>query len=293
MNPDVSRRSPRRRNPEPTNSLSQAAALTIAGSDSGGNAGIQADLRAFHAFGVHGCTAIAALTAQNPNGVTGVLLADGAFLAKQLDAIFECYAIGAVKTGMLANAGLIEAAADRLSRQPRIPNVVDPVMVATSGARLLEDRAVETLKTKLAPLATLLTPNLPEAVVLLGRPVTGRNAAVEAARELAGRFGCAVLLKGGHDAERPGEDLFCAGGRVLSLSTPVVERPLSTHGTGCTLSAAITASLARGRNLETAVTEGKAYVYEAIRTGRSLGPKAAVLGMPGAFPVEAVRRAWL
>lgn len=269
------------------------AALTIAGSDSGGNAGIQADLRAFHAFGVHGCTAIAALTAQNPNGVTGVLLADGAFLAKQLDAIFACYAIGAVKTGMLANAELIEAAADRLSRQPSVPKVVDPVMVATSGARLLEDSAVETLKRRLAPLATLLTPNLPEAAVLLGRSVEGRKAAIGAARELTDRLGCAVLLKGGHDAERPGEDLFCAGGKVASFSTPVVERPLSTHGTGCTLSAAIAASLALGRDLETAVAEGKSYVYEAIRTGRSLGPKAAVLGMPVKLPLDVVRREWL
>jgi hydroxymethylpyrimidine/phosphomethylpyrimidine kinase len=268
----------------------QAVALTIAGSDSGGNAGIQADLRAFHGFGVHGCAAIAALTAQNPRGVSGVLLAGADFLAKQLDAIFECYAIGAVKTGMLATAELIEAAADRLARHPRIPKVVDPVMVATSGARLLEEAAVETLRRKLIPLAALLTPNMPEAEVLLGRPLAGRAAAADGARELAGRWGCAVLLKGGHDTAHPSVDLLCVGPAVWALSTPVVEKPLSTHGTGCALSAAIAASLALGRSLEEAVVEGKAYVYEAIRTGRTLGPGAAVLGMPARIPVEVVRR---
>jgi hydroxymethylpyrimidine/phosphomethylpyrimidine kinase len=163
-------------------------------------------------------------------------------------------------------------------------------MVATSGARLLEDRAVETLKRRLIPLATLLTPNRPEAEVLLGRAIPDRGEAMVAARELAARYGCAVLLKGGHDPEHPGEDLLCIGGRLTSLSTPVVVDPLSTHGTGCTLSAAIAASLALGRDMETAVAEGKAYVYEAIRTGRVIGPFAAVLGMPARLPVEAVRR---
>jgi hydroxymethylpyrimidine/phosphomethylpyrimidine kinase len=285
-------------NPEPrtltplseSSATSQSVALTIAGSDSGGNAGIQADLRAFHGFGVHGCTAIAALTAQNPKGVSGVLLAEAAFLGKQLDAIFECYAVGAVKTGMLANAGLIEAAAERLARFPAIPKVVDPVMVATSGARLLEEAAVAVLKRKLAPLAALLTPNLPEAEVLLGRPVAGRRGAVEAAAALAALYGCAVLVKGGHEAGRRGEDILFSEGKAIALSTPEVLNPFSTHGTGCTLSAAIAASLALGRTLEKAVVEGKAYVYEAIRTGRKVGPADAVLGMPGRLPVEAVRR---
>ncbi len=268
----------------------QAVALTIAGSDSGGNAGIQADLRTFHGFGVHGCTAIAALTAQNPLGVTGVLTADADFLGKQLDAIFACYTVGAIKTGMLANSELIEAAVSRLAEHSAIPTEVDPVMVATSGARLMEDRAVETLKCRLIPLATLLTPNWPEAEVLLGRPLTERGEAILAARELAARYGCAILLKGGHDAVNPGEDLLCIGDRLIALSTQVVTDPLSTHGTGCTLSSAIAASLALGRGLEAAVVEGKAYVYEAIRTGRVIGPFAAVLGMPTRVPVEAVRR---
>ncbi len=268
----------------------QAVALTIAGSDSGGNAGIQADLRTFHGFGVHGCTAIAALTAQNPLGVTGILTADADFLGKQLDAIFACYTVGAIKTGMLANAELMEAVAVRLAARSAIPVVVDPVMVATSGARLLEDCAVETLKMRLAPRAALLTPNRPEAEVLLGRRIADRPEAIVAARELAARYGCAILLKGGHDSAHRGEDLLCLGDGVMAFSTPVVADPLSTHGTGCTLSAAIAASLARGRGLEEAVTEGKAYVYEAIRTGRVVGPFAAVLGMPARLPVEAVRR---
>jgi hydroxymethylpyrimidine/phosphomethylpyrimidine kinase len=275
-------------NPEPSPSF-QPVALTIAGSDCGGNAGIQADLRAFHGFGVHGCTAIAALTAQNPRGVSGVWVADPAFLVKQLDAIFACYTVGALKTGMLASAPLIEAAAERLSRFPAIPKVVDPVMVATSGARLLEEAAVETLKRCLAPLATLLTPNLPEAAVLLGHAVAGRSGAADAARELAALYGCAVLLKGGHEAGRRSEDLLYAGGRLTALISPEVDSPLSTHGTGCTLSAAIAASLASGRPLEQAVIEGKAYVYEAIRTGRRIGPGDAVLGMPARLPVDAIR----
>jgi hydroxymethylpyrimidine/phosphomethylpyrimidine kinase len=262
-----------------TLSNGQPVALTIAGSDSGGNAGIQADLRAFHAFGVHGCTAIAALTAQNPSGVRGVLAAGPAFLRDQLAAVFEAYAVGAVKTGMLLNAGLIGAAAAALAARPEVPRVVDPVMVATSGSRLLERAAVHALMDKLLPLATLLTPNLPEAAVLLGRPVAGVEAAGEAAAELAGRFGCAVLVKGGHDLARRACDALCADGALYRLSTPAVANPLSLHGTGCALSAAIAAALACGLPLRDAVVAGKSYVYAAIRAGRAVGPAATVLGM--------------
>jgi len=174
----------------------QPAALTVAGSDSGGNAGIQADLRAFHVFGVHGCTAIAALTAQNPWGVSGVQEVTPEFLRRQLDAVLPHYSLGAAKTGMLATAPLIEAVADCFARVPGLPKVVDPVMVATSGARLLAPDAVAALCARLLPLAALITPNLPETEVLLGRPVGGVVAA--AARALRERFGCAVLVKGGH-----------------------------------------------------------------------------------------------
>jgi hydroxymethylpyrimidine/phosphomethylpyrimidine kinase len=257
----------------------QPVALTIAGSDSGGNAGVQADLRAFHGFGVHGCTAIAALTAQNPSGVSDVLAVPPEFLRRQLDAIFAAYDVRAVKTGMLQNAGLIETVVRTLRRHRGIPLVVDPVMIATSGARLLEDAAVSALARHLLPLATLITPNLPEAEALLGRPVADAVAAGAAARELAARFHCAVLLKGGHDAAHRASDALCVGGKLFRLRTPVVRHPLSLHGTGCTLSAAIAASLATGRPLIDAVVEGKAFVYAAIRHGRILGPHATVLGM--------------
>ena len=252
----------------------QPVALTIAGSDCGGNAGLQADLRAFHGFGVHGCTAVAALTAQNPSGVTGVSPVTPEFLRLQLDAIFDAYAVKAIKTGMLQNAGLIETVARTLRRHRKIPLVVDPVMIATSGASLLEAAAVNALVRRLLPLATLITPNLPEAAVLLGRPVADAASAGEAARELAARFHCAVLVKGGHDAAHPAGDALCVGRKLFRVSTPVVRQPLSLHGTGCTLSAAIAAALATGCSLPDAVVEGKAYVYEAIRTGRGVGPHA-------------------
>ncbi len=264
------------------------AALTVAGSDSGGNAGIQADLRAFQVFGVHGCTAIAALTAQNPWGVDAVCEVDPHFLSRQLDAVLPHYAIGAAKTGMLTTAGLIAAVADSLAGYPEILKVIDPVMVAGSGARLLVPDAVAALCERLLPLATLITPNLPEIEVLLGRPVCGLAAVVKAARELNGRFGCAVLVKGGHDTTHPARDVLCDGAGTVVLETPAVEHPLSTHGTGCSLSAAITAALACGSSLRDAVVAGKAYVYEAIRTGVRVGTEATVLGTPMRVPVEQV-----
>ncbi len=269
--------------------LRQVAALTIAGSDSGGNAGIQADLRAFHVFGVHGCTVLAALTAQNPDGVRAILTADAAFVAAQLDAVLEVYAVAALKTGMLAAPDVIEAVADRLLIHGRIVKVCDPVMVATSGAKLLADEAVEALKARLLPLADLMTPNLPEAAVLLGRPVATSGEMAEAARELSDRFGCAVLVKGGHGAGANAADALFDGEALRWLSTPRIDQPLSTHGTGCSLSAAITAALACGRTLLDAVVEGKAYVYESIRTGVRVGETATVLGTPKRLPLEAVR----
>jgi hydroxymethylpyrimidine/phosphomethylpyrimidine kinase len=267
----------------------QAVALTVAGSDSGGNAGIQADLRAFHVFGVHGCTVLAALTAQNPDGVRAILTADAAFVTAQLDAVLAAYNVSALKTGMLSSPAVIEAVADGLVCYGRILKVVDPVMVATSGARLLQDEAVGMLTTRLLPLADLLTPNLPEAEVLLGRAVATPGEISEAARELSGRFGCAVLVKGGHAGGVCAEDTLFDGRSLCRISTPRIEAPLSTHGTGCSLSAAITASLACGNELLAAVVEGKAYVYEAIRTGVWVGEATAVLGTPARLPVEAVR----
>ncbi len=265
------------------------AALTVAGSDSGGNAGIQADLRAFHVFGVHGCTAIAALTAQNPWGVEGIAGVEPEFLGKQLDAVLPHYAIRAAKTGMLATAALIEVVADQFSRYPKLLKVVDPVMVATSGARLLESDAVDAYRARLLPQATLITPNLPETEVLLDHPVIGLRAMGEAASELFDRYGCAALVKGGHDPANSGRDVFHDGAHLAVLETPVVRGPLSTHGTGCSLSAAIAAALACGNDLCQAVTLGKAYVYESIRAGVHVGERATVLGTPGHVEADVVR----
>jgi hydroxymethylpyrimidine/phosphomethylpyrimidine kinase len=267
----------------------QVAALTIAGSDSGGNAGIQADLRAFRTFGVHGCTAITALTAQNPFGVRSVLVADAAFMGDQLDAVLDVYGVGALKTGMLATAEIIEVVANRLSLHNRIPKVIDPVMIATSGASLLADDAVDVLRKQLLSLATLLTPNLPEAAVLLGKTVSTPEEQRDAARRLSDMFGCAVLVKGGHGTGICAEDVLFDGDTLSLVSSPRIEEPLSTHGTGCSLSAAITASMACGNDLLCAVVEGKAYVYESIRTGVSVGDVAAVLGTPHCLPIEQIR----
>jgi len=264
--------------------------LTIAGSDSGGNAGVQADLRAFHCYGLHGCTAFAALTAQNPNGVRAIMPVPPDFIAAQLDAIFEMYAVRALKTGMLGTAEAIEAVASRLRTRPRVKKVIDPVMVATSGARLLAEDAVEAMKQLLLPLATVITPNLPEAEVLLGRPIESAADVPAAAKELSRMFGCAVLVKGGHAVERGaakrGEgasaavDVLFDGRRVHAFSRPVIKRPVSTHGTGCTLAAALAAELALGAPLAKAVDGAKNFVYESIRLSYYIGRRCGVLGMP-------------
>lgn len=266
----------------------QVAALTIAGSDSGGNAGVQADIRAFHVFGLHACTVFASLTAQNPSGVSGVLVPDVAFLEKQLDAVLPAYAIGAVKTGMLATAEVIRCVASKLRGGPRIPIVVDPVMVATSGAKLLADDAIGTLRTDLLPQARLATPNIPEAEILSGLAIRSSTDMLAAARAIRAEAGCAVLVKGGHHIGHEEGDhdeflardvLVCDDG-VFRFSSPAIANPASTHGTGCSLSAAIAASLALGHTLPEAVRDGKAYVYESIRTSLSVGPAATVLGTP-------------
>ncbi|MDD2455407.1 MAG: bifunctional hydroxymethylpyrimidine kinase/phosphomethylpyrimidine kinase [Kiritimatiellae bacterium] len=271
--------------------MRQTVALTVAGSDSGGNAGIQADLRAFHFFGVHGCTVLAALTAQNPFRVRSALVPEASFVEDQLDAVLEAYAVGALKTGMLAESAVIEAVAGRLMPHGRIVKVFDPVMVASSGARLLRDDAVETLKRSLLPLADLITPNLPETRVLSGKTLglDDDEDVAMAACDLADKFGCAVLVKGGHRGGAAAADLLYDGERLYRFSTPRLDSPLSTHGTGCSLSAAITAALACGKGLVEAVTEGKAYVYESIRSAVMVGECAAVLGTPARLPVEAVR----
>ncbi len=246
-------------------------ALTIAGSDSSGGAGIQADLKTFSAFGVYGASAITALTAQNTRGVAGVEPVAASFVVAQIEAVLADLDVGAIKTGMLANAGIVEAVARCLRAVQRRPLVVDPVMVATSGDLLLAADAVETIKRQLIPLANLITPNLPEAAWLLGAKPAGDDAqAIEHAKALHA-LGCgAVLLKGGHGAGETAVDILCDGEGVEPFVRARIDTPHS-HGTGCTLSAAIAALLAQGVALREAVARAKAYVWQALEAGRTLG----------------------
>lgn len=257
---------------------SSGCCLTIAGSDSGGNAGVQADLRAFHAYGIHGCTVLAALTAQNPFGVSAVHAVPADFVGAQLDSVLGTYDIRALKTGMLAGPAIIETVADRLARHPEVAKVVDPVMVATSGAKLISDDAVGTLKAKLLPLATLMTPNLPEAEALCGHAASAK----ELARDLHGCFGCAVLVKGGHGKGSDAVDVLYDGKDFREFALPRVENPVSTHGTGCSLAAALAAELAEGHDLAEAVAGAKRYVHEAIAGSYLVGRNCGVLGFVGA-----------
>src|SRR5262245_12768964 len=247
-------------------------ALTIAGSDSGGGAGVQADLKTFAALRVHGTSAVTCLTAQNPRGVRAVQPARPAMLRAQIEAIFDELPPAACKTGMLFNASLIRVVADFFKRRNRPPLVVDPVMVATSGARLLSSGAEKILRRELLPRAALVTPNLAEAERLLSIRLRSVEDLRRAARTLHERFGCAALVKGGHlRGGREAVDIFFDGRTELLLSAPFV-RGVSTHGTGCTFSAAITAGLARGLGLTQAVWRAKEFITQAIarsiRAGR-------------------------
>ena len=253
---------------------SSGCCLTIAGSDSGGNAGVQADLRAFHAYGLHGCTVFAALTAQNPFGVSAIHAIPADFVGAQLDAVLGTYDIRALKTGMLAEPEVIEIVAERLAQHPEIAKVVDPVMIATSGAKLISDTAIDVLKARLLPLATLMTPNIPEAKSLCGRS----GSAQELAKCLQERFGCAVLVKGGHAEGPDAIDVLYDGKGFREFTMPRVENPVSTHGTGCSLAAALAAELALGHDLAASVAGAKRYVYEAIRNSYLVGTDCGVLG---------------
>lgn len=239
-------------------------ALTIAGSDSSGGAGIQADLKTFAACGVYGASAITALTAQNTRGVTGVFPVPAAFVTEQIDAVFEDLDVGAIKIGMVSQQDVIAAIAAGIARWTPKHVVLDPVMVATSGDRLLASEAVEALRTVLIPLADIITPNLPEAAALLDEPVAASEAEIEAQGRRLLALGCkAVLIKGGHGSGTQSIDYFVTSGTTLVLPAPRVETP-NTHGTGCTLSSAIAAALANGEAIETAVRFGKAFVSAAI-----------------------------
>lgn len=242
--------------------------LSIAGSDSSGGAGIQADLKTFSALGCYGMSAITALTAQNSLGVRSIHPVPASFVRDQLEAVLTDLGTDAVKIGMLFSRELIETVAQVLREQAVQQIVLDPVMVAQSGDRLLEDRAVEAMKSELLPLADLLTPNLPEAEVLLEREIRDLDGMQEAARDLAG-LGCkGVLLKGGHLKEVQSTDVFYqgAGDRLLTLPGELVPTR-NNHGTGCTLSSAVAACLARGMDMPAAVQKGKEYISGAIRAG--------------------------
>ena len=246
-------------------------ALSIAGSDSGGGAGVQADLLTFAANGVFGTTAIACLTAQNPDGVSGVAAIEPAFVAEQARQVFRFFDVRVVKTGMLFNAPIIAAVAEVLRERRGVPAVVDPVMVATSGAALLKPEAVAAVCEQLMPLAALATPNLDEAAVLLGRRPADAREMEAAALELAKRYGTAFLLKGGHLG---GDELV----DVLATPDGRTERwvgariaGVDTHGSGCTLSSAIAAHLALGRSLVEAVAAGRDYLRRGMERGVATG----------------------
>ncbi len=244
--------------------------LTIAGSDSGGGAGIQADLKTFSALGTYGCSVITALTAQNTRAVTGIHDIPPEFVAAQLDAVFEDIEIKAVKIGMLSRREVIEVVADRLERYGARRIVLDPVMVAKSGDRLLQPDAIEALRQRLLPLATVITPNLPEAGVLLDRdPPTDESGMIRAAGDLRALGPGAVLLKGGHLKDHDAVDVLDDGAEPMVLTAERVATE-STHGTGCTLASAIAALLARGFALRDAVRGAKTYLTEALRHAHEL-----------------------
>jgi hydroxymethylpyrimidine/phosphomethylpyrimidine kinase len=244
--------------------MTTPVALTIAGSDSSGGAGIQADLKTFAALGVYGASALTALTAQNTRGVTGIHPVPPEFVTAQIDAVFSDLAVGAVKIGMVAQSSVIDAVVAALNRWSPGHVVLDPVMVATSGDRLLNAGAVEALRSKLIPMASIITPNLPEAAVLLDEPVATGEAAIESQGQRLLSMGCpAVLIKGGHGQGSESIDYLVRADGIIALPAPRIATD-NTHGTGCSLSAAIAAGLAKGEPLETAVRNAKAFVSAAI-----------------------------
>lgn len=260
-------------------------ALTIAGSDSCGGAGIQADIKTMIANGVYAMSAVSALTAQNTTGVTDIMEATPEFLEKQIDAIFTDIYPDAVKTGMVASEGLINVIVDKLTEYKAKNIVVDPVMVATSGARLISEDAIEVLKKRLLPIATVITPNIPEAEVLSGIKIENENDMIKAAEKINTEFGCAVLCKGGHQIN-DANDLLYNNGNYKWFRGKRINNP-NTHGTGCTLSSAIASNLAKGKNLEDAVGSAKNYISGALADmldlGKGQGPMNHGFNIDGEF----------
>lgn len=264
-------------------------ALSIAGSDSSGGAGIQADLKTMAMNGVYGMSAITALTAQNTTGVRGILEVSPEFLEEQLDAVFEDIFPDAVKIGMVASCGLIRKIAERLKFYQAKNIVVDPVMVATSGDRLITEEAVDTLRSRLLPLAAVITPNIPEAEILSCMAIQSQTDIEAAAKEIGDACGCAVLLKGGHNLNDANDFLYANGAGTWFYGTRI-DNP-NTHGTGCTLSSAIAANLAKGFDLPTSIQRSKDYLSGALGAmldlGRGRGPMKHNFDLTGEFVREA------
>ena len=260
-------------------------ALTIAGSDSSGGAGIQADIKTMTANGVYAMSAITALTAQNTTGVYGILEVTPEFLANQLDCIFADIRPDAVKTGMVSSSALIEVIAQKLTQYKAKNLVIDPVMVATSGAKLISDEAIETLKGKLLGLATLITPNIPEAQVLSGMDIRTAEDMERAAKAIYEVYGCAVLCKGGHQLNDANDLLYSKEGARWYHGRRIANP--NTHGTGCTLSSAIASNLAKGYSLDEAVERAKAYISGALAAmldlGKGSGPMNHMFDLKGTF----------
>ncbi len=265
--------------------MKMKAALTIAGSDCSGGAGIQADLKTMTMNGVYAMSAITALTAQNTTGVSGVYEVTSDFLGQQIDAVFEDMRPDAVKIGMVASSGLIRMIADRLRFYKAENIVVDTVMVATSGSKLINDDAIDTLKDCLIPLATVVTPNIPEAEVLANMPIRSEDEMIRAAGVIGKNFSCAVLLKGGHSIN-DANDLLYQNGTYRWFKGKRINNP-NTHGTGCTLSSAIASNLAKGYDLETSVQKAKDYISEALGymldLGQGSGPMNHAFDLTGKF----------
>ena len=244
-------------------------ALSIAGSDSGGGAGIQADLKTMTLHGVFAMSAVTALTAQNTTGVRGIMEVSPEFLAQQMDAVFEDIFPDAVKIGMVSSAELVMVIAERLRHFKARNIVVDPVMVSTSGSRLMRTEAIAVLQRELLPLSSLVTPNIPEAEVLSGLTILNKKDMMLAAKTISDRYRCAVLLKGGHSIT-DADDLLYSEGGYQWFEGKRIDNP-NTHGTGCTLSSAIASNLAKGRDIETAIRLAKEYISGALGAMLNLG----------------------
>lgn len=264
-------------------------ALTIAGSDSSGGAGIQADIKTMTTNGVYAMSAITALTAQNTTGVTDIMEVTPKFLEEEIDSIFTDIRPDAIKTGMISSSELIEVIADKLTEYKAENIVVDPVMVATSGARLISEEAIDTLKQRLLPLATVITPNIPEAEVLSEMEIKSEEDMEKAAKVICEKFGCGVLLKGGHQLNDANDLLWQKDAEPVWFHGKRINNP-NTHGTGCTLSSAIASNLAKGYDLQTAVKYAKNYISGALAAmldlGKGSGPMNHAFAVKGEYTNE-------